>query len=81
MEDLRKNVAGSIGLSLGGTPVLLAGGMTLDDSKPLSEQVQGDVITYVVQQVALGMFKWFSPTVGCKRILLWNVHEGVQGPT
>ena len=56
VDDLRKSVARRIGLRLGGMLVLLAGGKTLDDSKPLVEQVQGDVITYVVQQVALGMF-------------------------
>ena len=56
VEDLCKRVAGRIGLQLGGMLVLLAGGNCLDDSKPLLEQVQGDVITYVVQQVALGMF-------------------------
>ena len=56
VEDLRKSVAGRIGLRLGGMLVLAAGGNTLDDSKPLLEQVQLDVITYVVQQVALAMF-------------------------
>ena len=56
VEDLRKSVAGRIGLRLGGMLVLTAGGNYLDDSKPLFEQVQGDVITYVVQQVALVMF-------------------------
>ena len=48
VEDLRKSVAGRMGLRLGGMLVLLAGGNTLDDSKSLLEQVQGDVITYVV---------------------------------
>ena len=56
VEHLRKSVAGSIGLRLGGMLVLLAGGITLGDSQPLLEQLQGDVITYVVQQVALVMF-------------------------
>ena len=56
VEDLRKSAAGRISLRLGGMLVLAAGGNTLDDSKPLLEQVQGDVITYVVQQVALVMF-------------------------
>ena len=41
---------------LGGTLVLAAGGNALNDSTPLLEQVHGDVLTYVVQQVALGMF-------------------------
>ena len=53
VQDLRKSIAGRIGLRLGGMLVLTAGGNALDDSKPLLEQVQGDVITYVVQQVAL----------------------------
>ena len=56
VEDLRKSVAGRIGLRLGGMPVLLAGGNTLDDSQPLWEQVHDDVITYVVRQVALAWF-------------------------
>ena len=59
VEDLRKSVAGRIGLRLGGMLVLAAGGNTLDDSKPLLEQVQDDAITYVVQQVALAMFVSF----------------------
>ena len=57
VEDLHKSVAGRIGMRLGGMLVLAAGGNTLDDSKPLSEQVQGDVITYVVQRAALAMIK------------------------
>ena len=56
LEDLRKSVEGKISLRLGGMLVLTAGGRALDDSKPLLEQVQGDVITYVVQQVACAMF-------------------------
>ena len=56
VEDLHKSVAGRIGMRLGGMLVLATGGKTLDDSKPLLEQVQGDVITYVVQKVALAMF-------------------------
>ena len=68
VEDLHKSIAGRIGLRLGGMLVLAAGGNTLDDSKPLLEQVQGDVITYVVQQVALGMLSCnvFSLRVGCR---------------
>ena len=65
VEDLRKSIAGLIGLRLGGMLVLVAGGNGLDDSKPLLAQAQGDVITYVVQQVALGM-STFSHIVGCK---------------
>ena len=53
VQDFRKSVAGRIGLRLGGMLVLTAGGNALDDSKPLWDQVQGDVITYVIQQVAL----------------------------
>ena len=53
VEDLRKSVAGRIGLPLGGMLGLVAGGSGLDDSKPLLAQVQGGVITYVVQPVAL----------------------------
>ena len=56
VEGLHKSVAGRIGMRLGGMLVLATGGNTLDDSKPLLEQVQGDVITYVVQRVALAMF-------------------------
>ena len=68
VEDLRKSVAGRIGLRLGGMLVLAAGGDTLDDSKPLLEQVQSDVITYVVQQVALAMLICILLLFGCKRI-------------
>ena len=60
VEDLRQSVAGSIGLRPGGTLVLAAGGNALDDSKPLLEQLQGDVITFVVQQVILCMLVMFS---------------------
>ena len=56
MEDVRQSVAGRIGLRTGSMFILAAGANTLDDSKPLLEQVHGDVITYVVQQVALAMF-------------------------
>ena len=56
VEDLRKSIAGRIGLRPGGMLVLASGGNTLVDFKPLLEQVQGDVITYVVQQVALAKF-------------------------
>ena len=55
VEDLRKSVAGRMGLRLGSVLVLVAGGNALDDSKPLLEQVQGNVVTHVVQQVALAM--------------------------
>ena len=73
VEDLRKSVAGRVSLRLGGMLVLAAGGNTLDDSKPLLEQVQGDVITYVVQQVALVILRYmFSLMAGCKRILFWD---------
>ena len=61
VEDLHKSVAGRIGMRLGGMLVLAAGGNTLDDSKPLLEQVQGNVITYVVQKVALAMLICFPP--------------------
>ena len=57
VEDLRKSVARRIGLRTGGIFVLAAGDNALDDSKPLLEQVHGNVITYVVQQVALAIFK------------------------
>ena len=60
VEDLRKSVAGRMGLRLGGMLVLLAGGNALDDSKPLLEQFQGDFVTYVVQQVALVIFMCLS---------------------
>ena len=70
VEDLHKRVAGRIGLRLGSMLVLVSGGNTLDDSKPLLEQVQGEVITYVVQQVAHDMFTCFPSFVGCKRILI-----------
>ena len=66
VEDVHKSVAGRIGMRLGGTLALAAGGKTLDDSKPLLEQVQGDVITYVVQQVALAMFICFSSLLGSR---------------
>ena len=72
VEDLRKRVAGRVGLRLGGMLVLAAGGNTLDDSKPLLEQVQGDVITYVVQQVALAMCCMLSLVVGVQENLVWN---------
>ena len=78
VEDLRKSVAGRIGLRLGGMLVLLAGGHTLDDSKPLLEQVQGDVITYVVQQVALDM-SMFSLIVGCADPPSEFLSEGLRG--
>ena len=68
MEDVRKSVAGKIGLRLGGMLVLLSGGHGVDDSKPLLEQVQGDVLTYVIQQVALGMVCVCSRIVGCKKL-------------
>ena len=57
VEDLRKSVTGRVGLRPGGMLLLAAGGNALDDSKPLLGQVQGDVVTYVVQQVALVIFK------------------------
>ena len=60
VEDVRQSVAGRIGLRPGGTLVLAAGGNALDDSKPLLEQLQGDVITHVVQQVVLGVLVMFS---------------------
>ena len=59
VDDLRKRVSGRIGLRPGGMLVLAAGGNTLDGAKPLLEQIQDDVITYVVQQVALAMFIHF----------------------
>ena len=70
VEDLRKSIAGRIGLRLGGMLVLTAGGNALDDSKPLWDQVQGDVITYVVQQVALASLISFPSLLGA-RILFW----------
>ena len=66
VDDLRKRVARRICLRLGGMLVLLADGKTLEDSKPLSEQIQGDVITYVVQQVALAMFIYFPSLLGAR---------------
>ena len=66
VEDLRKRVAGRIGLRLGGMLVLVAGGTGLEDSKPLLAQAQGDVITYVVQQVALNGMSTLSLIVGCE---------------
>ena len=79
VEDLHKRVAGRIGLRLGGMPLLAAGGNTLDDSKPLLEQVQGDDIAYVVQQVALDMLTCFPSVVGCKRILSQIVCQRILG--
>ena len=86
VEDLRKGVAGRIDMRLGGMLVLAAGGNTLDDSKPLLEQFQGDIITYVVQKVALAMFGCLSTLLGrCKRILLLGfcrtLSEGFSGQT
>ena len=86
VEDLRKSVAGRIGLRLGGMLVLVAGGNGLGDSKPLLAQVHGDVITCVAQQVALGM-SMFSVTVGCEYptldllILLSGFIKGFKGLT
>ena len=81
VEDLCKSVEGRISLRLGGMLVLASGGKTLDDSKPLFEQVQGDVITYVVQQVALVMFRsLFSLMARCKRIhVLGILSEVLRG--
>ena len=76
VEDLRKSVAESIGLRLGGMLALVAGGNGLDDSKPLLAQVLNDVITYVVQQVALGM-SMFSLIVGCEELHI----RRFRGPT
>ena len=67
VEDLRKSIAGRIGLRLGGVLALAAGGNALDDSKPLLEQVQGNVITYVVQQVAFVILLCFPLLFECKR--------------
>ena len=78
VEDLRKGVAGSIGLRLGGMLVFVAGGNTLHDAKQMLEQVQGNVITYVVQQVAhLHSCHVYlcSLTVGCQRILFSFVYR------
>ena len=80
VEDLRKSVARRIGLHLGGMLVLTAGGNALDDSKPLFEQVQGDVITYVVQQVALAMFICFLSLFG-PSMLFWKFCRRVEKPT
>ena len=64
LDDLHKSIAGKIGFRLGGMLVLAAGGNTLNDFKPLLKQVQGDVITYVVQQVALAMFAFALSLLG-----------------
>ena len=76
VEDLRKSVAERIGLRLGSSLVLAAGGNALDDSKLLLEQVQGNFISYVVQQVALGM-SMFSLFVGAS-VLLWTFIGGLK---
>ena len=82
VEDLRKSVAGRISLRLGGVLVLAAGGRTLDDSKPLLEQVQGDVITYVVQQVALAMLRYMFPSwKGARGTCLGIFVGGFKGTT
>ena len=66
VEDLHQSVAGRIDMRLGDMLVLAAGSNTLDDSKPLLEQVQGDVITYVVQKVALAMFVCLPSLLGAR---------------
>ena len=77
VEDLRKRVAGRIGLGLGGVVVLAAGGNALDDSKPLLEQVQGKVITHVVQQVALAMLVCFPLLSGFSRTFILEFYHRV----
>ena len=81
VDDLRMSIAGRIGLRLGGMLLLAAGGNGLDDSQPLSEQVHGDVITYVVQQVALGMVR-FPPLLGVRGSYSEDFYQRVcHGPS
>ena len=80
VEDLRKSVAGRIGLRLGGALALAAGGNALNDSKPLLEQVQDNVITYVVQQVAFDILM-FSLAIWVQENLMLDFIRGCKGAT